>query len=108
MDLQDTEPLRAEATIQPYTETASNALAVRSLLHGLLFIIQVARPGFWLTTIWFYMLPLARRHVFYSVEFWVGLFFITFPLGLLIYGWNDIMDFGNDRENRRKGTWLFG
>ena len=31
-----------------------------------------------------------------------------FPLGLLIYGWNDIADYETDRHNPRKGTFLFG
>lgn len=54
------------------------------------------------------MLPLAQQHVFGSRAFWVGLFFVTFPLGILIYGWNDIMDAETDRHNFRKGTFLFG
>ena len=33
---------------------------------------------------------------------------MTFPLGLLIYGWNDVVDFEVDRFNPRKGTYLFG
>jgi 4-hydroxybenzoate polyprenyltransferase len=100
--------LRAELTIQPIQRGRTNATALRSFWRDLLFLVQVSRPGFWLTAIWFYMLPLARRRVFDSFEFWLGLFFITFPLGLLIYGWNDIMDSSNDRQNQRKGNWLFG
>ena len=34
--------------------------------------------------------------------------YVTFPLGLLIYGWNDIADYETDRHNPRKGTFLFG
>jgi 4-hydroxybenzoate polyprenyltransferase len=41
-------------------------------------------------------------------NFWLGLFYITLPLGLLIYGWNDAGDFENDRANPRKDTFLFG
>ena len=33
---------------------------------------------------------------------------MTFPLGLLIYGWNDCVDAETDRHNPRKGTFLFG
>jgi len=40
--------------------------------------------------------------------FWLGLFYITLPLGLLIYGCNDLVDGENDRRNPRKGTFLFG
>ena len=57
---------------------------------------------------WFYLLPLGQRHVFGSWTFWLGLFYVTFPLGLLIYGWNDIVDAETDRINPRKGTFLFG
>ncbi len=73
-----------------------------------LFLVKVARPGFWTTSIWFYLLPLGQRQVFGAWPFWLGLFFVTFPLGLLIYGWNDLMDAETDRHNPRKGTFLFG
>lgn len=72
------------------------------------FLVKVARPGFWTTSIWFYLLPLGRRHVFADWTFWLGLVYVTFPLGLLIYGWNDLVDAENDRHNPRKGTFLFG
>ena len=54
--------------------------------------LKVARPGFWLTSIWFYLLPLGQYEVFGSANFWLGLFYITFPLGMIIYGWNDVAD----------------
>lgn len=41
-------------------------------------------------------------------EFWAGAFFVCFPLGLLLYGWNDIGDHGTDQINPRKGSWIFG
>jgi 4-hydroxybenzoate polyprenyltransferase len=72
------------------------------------FIVQAARPGFWLTAIWFYLLPVAQRPIWNSFDFWLGVFFISFPFGLLIYGWNDIVDRENDRRNPRKGSFLFG
>ena len=31
------------------------------------------------------MLPLGQRHVFSSGVFWLGLFYVCFPLGLLLY-----------------------
>jgi len=46
--------------------------------------------------------------VFHSWTFWLGAFYVAFPLGLLIYGWNDIVDFETDQRNPRKGTYLFG
>jgi 4-hydroxybenzoate polyprenyltransferase len=33
---------------------------------------------------------------------------VTLPLGLIIYGWNDIADADIDSFNPRKGTFLFG
>ncbi|HEY0456361.1 MAG TPA: UbiA family prenyltransferase [Verrucomicrobiae bacterium] len=74
----------------------------------MIFILKTARPGFWLTSVWFYLLPIAQQQVFASPRFWVGLIFVTFPFGLLIYGWNDIMDAEVDRFNARKDTFLFG
>ncbi|PYV61567.1 MAG: hypothetical protein DMG95_11940 [Acidobacteria bacterium] len=49
-----------------------------------------------------------QRHVFHSAAFWLGLLYVTFPLGLIIYGWNDIADADIDSFNPRKGTFLFG
>ena len=54
------------------------------------------------------MLPLGRRHVFYTAGFWIGLIYVTLPLGLIIYGWNDIADAEIDKFNPRTGTFLFG
>ncbi len=73
-----------------------------------MWLLKVARPGFWLTSIWFYLLPLGQRPVWTEWTFWLGLFYVTFPLGLLIYGWNDLFDSENDRNNPRKDTFLFG
>ena len=72
------------------------------------FLLQASRPGLWLTAIAFYMLPLGQRDVFQSAAFWLGVLYVSFPMGLLLYGWNDIVDFEADRLNPRKGTFLFG
>jgi 4-hydroxybenzoate polyprenyltransferase len=40
--------------------------------------------------------------------FWVGLFFVTFPLNFLVYGLNDFTDGKADALNPRKGNYLFG
>ncbi len=72
------------------------------------FLLQASRPGLWLTAMAFYMLPLAQRNVFHSVGFWLGALYVSFPMGLLLYGWNDIVDYDADRHNPRKGTFLFG
>ncbi len=78
------------------------------MIAELRFLLKVARPGFWLTSVWFYLLPLGQRDVFGNAEFWLGLFYVTFPLGMIIYGWNDVVDFETDRLNPRKDTFLFG
>ena len=53
-------------------------------------------------------MPVGGRHVLDQAEFWLGLFYVSFPLGLFLYGWNDVVDFEVDRFNPRKGTYLFG
>ena len=57
---------------------------------------------------WFYLLPLGGHDVFATAPFWLGLAYVGFPLGLIIYGWNDLVDTETDRHNPRKGTYLFG
>lgn len=54
------------------------------------------------------MLPLGGKHVFQSWPFWLGVIYVTFPMGLLLYGWNDYVDFEVDQVNPRKGSFLFG
>ena len=71
-------------------------------------LIKVSRPGFWPTQLWFYLLPFGQRDMFGSWAFFVGCFYVTFPLGLVMYGWNDIFDRETDRLNQRKDSWLFG
>lgn len=90
----------AQATPQP--------IAKRSFLSTTLFLIQVSRPGLWTTTILFYLMPLGRSIDIHKADFWYGLVYIIFPLGLLLYGVNDIVDAEGDRYNPRKGTYLFG
>lgn len=72
------------------------------------FLVMAARPGFWLTAVWFYLLPCGGAWVFDKPLFWLGLVYVTFPLGVLIYGLNDLFDYETDRLNPRKGTYLFG
>lgn len=71
-------------------------------------LVKISRPGFWLTALWFYLLPFAQRDMFSSIEFWLGATYVCFPLGLLIYGWNDLTDTQTDALNPRKDSWLFG
>jgi 4-hydroxybenzoate polyprenyltransferase len=77
-------------------------------LKNLTFLLKAARPGFWITSIWFYLLPLGGQNVFGTNEFWLGLIYVTFPLGVFIYGWNDCVDAETDRLNPRKDSYLFG
>jgi 4-hydroxybenzoate polyprenyltransferase len=88
--------------------TAVRENAPPTLFSDLIFTLQASRPGLWLTSIWFYMLPLGGKNLFHSVPFWLGLTYVTFPMGLLLYGWNDCVDFDVDRVNPRKGSFLFG
>jgi len=74
----------------------------------LLFLLKAARPGFWSTCVWFYLLPVGQRNMFGTPEFWLGLVYCTFPLGLLLYGWNDLADRETDRLNPRKDSLIFG
>ncbi|MEA3212932.1 MAG: hypothetical protein QOE70_5989 [Chthoniobacter sp.] len=76
--------------------------------EGWSYLLKAARPGFWSTSVWFYLLPLGAQWVFGDWRFWVGLFYVTFPLGLLIYGCNDLVDRETDRLNPRKDSFLFG
>jgi len=43
-----------------------------------------------------------------SPAFWYGVFYVTFPLNLLVYGWNDLVDATADSYNPRKDSFLFG
>src|SRR5262249_40608929 len=93
----------------PATATATAHLdRLRPRFSDFTFLLQASRPGLWLTAIWFYLLPLGGRHVFHSVAFWLGVVYVSFPLGLLLYGWDDCVDFEVDRLNPRKGSFLFG
>jgi 4-hydroxybenzoate polyprenyltransferase len=71
-------------------------------------LIKVARPGFWPTHLWFFLLPLGQREMFGRLGFWLGCAYVCFPLGLVLYGWNDLLDAETDRRNERKDSWLFG
>ena len=74
----------------------------------LIFLLQVSRPGLWSTTALFYLMPLGHADFPHSRTLWLGLLYVLFPLGFLLYGVNDIVDAEADRLNPRKGTFLFG
>ena len=71
--------------------------------------LKISRPGLWFPTIWIYLVPFANAVDFWlNVNFWLGLFFVTFPLNYLVYGLNDYNDIDADAVNARKGDFLFG
>lgn len=88
--------------------TTTQSLPKLDFRSNFSFLLQVSRPGLWTTTILFYLMPVGRSLQIHNAAFWLGLFYIVFPLSLLLYGVNDIVDAEGDRFNPRKGTYLFG
>ena len=72
------------------------------------FWLKTSRPGLWFPTIWLYLLPLGGSSLWQSPSFWFGLMFVTFPLNVVVYGVNDLVDAATDRVNPRKDSWVFG
>ena len=82
---------------------------ISNLLNKFIFYLKVSRPGLWFATIWLYLLPTSQlTDIWSSVPFWIGFFFVSFPLNFLVYGWNDIVDREIDQVNPRKDSFLFG
>ncbi|MEM6821166.1 MAG: hypothetical protein AAF558_04335 [Verrucomicrobiota bacterium] len=78
-------------------------------LDASLYWLKVSRPGLWFQTIWLYLVPTSQNlEIFAQSIFWVGFFYITFPLNLMTYGVNDYFDVENDRHNIRKDSFLWG
>jgi len=78
-------------------------------LKYLLQDLKISRPGLWFPTIWIYLVPFSLETNFWLLPlFWIGLFFVTFPLNYLVYGLNDYNDIKADAVNDRKGNFLFG
>ncbi len=77
----------------------------KSLLNDL----KISRPGLWFPTIWIYLVPFSLETKFWEQPFfWLGFFFVCFPLNYLVYGLNDFNDVAPDAINKRKGNFLFG
>lgn len=71
--------------------------------------MKISRPGLWFPTVWIYLVPFSFATQFWNqTVFWIGLFFVTFPLNYLVYGLNDFNDTKADAFNKRKGNFLFG
>ena len=79
------------------------------MISNLLFYLKISRPGLWFAAIWLYILPTGQMEsLLYSWTFWYGLFYVTFPLNFIVYGWNDIVDYEIDKHNIRKDSFWFG
>ncbi len=79
------------------------------MTRQLLLWLKVSRPGLWFQTVWLFLLPTAGHTELWSeAGFWIGLAWVALPLNLLVYGWNDLVDWEIDRDNPRKDSWLFG
>src|SRR5260370_212215 len=88
---------------------ASPSIATHQQSHSyLFFLFHVSRPGLRSTVALFYLMPLGHADFLRSGKLWLGLFFVLFPLGLVLYGVNDIVDAESDSLNPRKGTFMFG
>lgn len=71
-------------------------------------LLKISRPGLWFQTLWLYVLPLAAGVSLDEPALWVGLLYVTWPLNLMVYAWNDHVDYEIDQDNPRKDSWLFG
>lgn len=75
----------------------------------ILDLLKVSRPGLWLVFVWLYLWPMGGNiHMIDTGVFWLGLVYCTFPLNLLVYGMNDIVDEDVDAKNPRKGNFVYG
>ena len=65
-------------------------------------LVKVARIGLMASHLWLYLLPAALAGQLPGTVFWFGAAYVTVPLGLLIYGWNDFRDADVDALSARK------
>lgn len=71
-------------------------------------LLRVSRPAGWLIALGVYRVGMAYGDAQESVRAtWIAAA-LTFPFGLVLFGWNDLADMASDRDNPRKGTWLHG
>lgn len=92
-------------SIDPAAQPAPVSLSVPDLL-------RVSRAGLIASHLWVYLVPAIEDGLQATRSFWVGLTYVTVPLGLLIYGWNDFFDWDVDhispRKRPRSGAAAFG
>lgn len=82
---------------------------VKKIISKSTFLVKVSRPGLWFATIWLYVLPTSSDYfILQTASFWIGFFYVCFPLNLMVYGWNDIVDYETDKLNPRKDSFWFG
>ena len=65
-------------------------------------LIRVSRVGLMVSHLWLFFLPVILVGTTPGAEFWIGALYVTVPLGMLIYGWNDFFDADVDAISRRK------
>jgi len=71
--------------------------------------VQISRPGWWLIHVWLYLAPTGQKyHLLGTPGFWLGLAYGLFPLNLLVFGINDYTDVDLDKDNSRKGNFMYG
>jgi 4-hydroxybenzoate polyprenyltransferase len=71
-------------------------------------LLRVSRPAGWLIALGIYRVGMAYAEARESARAWLIAAALTFPFGLVLFGWNDLADAASDRANPRKGTWLHG
>ncbi len=65
----------------------------------------MSRIGLMASHLWVFVLPAALAGVLPGAAFWVCAVYVTVPLGMLIYGWNDYRDADVDAlSERKRGT----
>lgn len=92
----------------PVSSRGSRTGSLSGFWREVVFVVKASRPGFWLTSIWFYLLPMGGHLPLESFSFWLGVLYVGLPLGMVIYATNDITDERTDRLNPRKDSFLFG
>lgn len=83
-------------------QPGDGSTAGRGRLIGPWELIKVSRIGLMASHLWLYLLPAALAGEVPGIAFWIGAVYVTVPLGLLIYGWNDFRDADVDALSERK------
>ncbi|HVX58753.1 MAG TPA: UbiA family prenyltransferase [Candidatus Saccharimonadales bacterium] len=73
------------------------------LIKNLKRLIFISRPAGWLPFACPYIAGVILADADWSFMTWLGAFFCTFPMGVVVFGLNDIADKKSDVINARKG-----